>query len=151
METYLQKIEAYAKEKAETEQSSRDLGQKAKMAESAKQRAEKEKKLTEEHNSWLQSELEKKSEELFRARQETTRKTSPESRKKIEDLVSEKVRLTKTLATKSEALETVSAKFEKMSNDVVSLKTTSRERDSYEAELRLKGWESCWNRKRRRG
>ena len=71
----------------------------------------------------------KESEELFRARRDDAENVA-ESRKKIEDLVSEKVRLTKTLATKSEALETVSAKFEKMSNDVVSLKTTStRERD----------------------
>ncbi|CAL6429708.1 predicted protein [Bathycoccus prasinos] len=136
VETYLRKIEAYAREKSETEQSERDLGQKVKTAESARLRAEKEKSLTEEHNSWLQSELEKKSEELFRARREDAENVAG-SRKKIEDLVSEKVRLVKTLATKSEALETVSAKFEKMSNDVVSLKTASaRERDSYEAESR---------------
>ena len=120
VETYLRKIEAYAREKSETEQSERDLGQKVKMAESARLRAEKEKSLTEEHNSWLQSELEKKSEELFRARREDAENVAG-SRKKIEDLVSEKVRLVKTLATKSEALKTVSAKFEKMSNDVVSL------------------------------
>ena len=99
VETYLRKIEAYAREKSETEQSERDLGQKVKTAESARLRAEKEKSLTEEHNSWLQSELEKKSEELFRARREDAENVAG-SRKKIEDLVSEKVRLVKTLATK---------------------------------------------------
>ena len=65
------------------------LGQKVKTAESARLRAEKEKSLTEEHNSWLQSELEKKSEELFRARREDAENVAG-SRKKIEDLVSEK-------------------------------------------------------------
>ena len=50
VETYLRKIEAYAREKSETEQSGRDLGQKVKTAESARLRAEKEKSLTEEHN-----------------------------------------------------------------------------------------------------
>ena len=132
----LERIESLAKERGDFERDTRASEQKRREQDITKNRVVKEKELADEHNKWLQSELEKKSEELFQARREDAENVAL-ARKKIEDLVSEKVRLVKTLATKSEALDSVTMKFEKASNDMVSLKTASaRERDSYEAELR---------------